>query len=183
MNEEIKAVADRLIGLREIMEVSVEEAAGVCGISIEQYQKYETGTVDIPVGILQSMSKKYGIDLGTLISGKEPHMHSYCLTKKDKGLSVDRRSDYKYQALAMGFKHAKASPFIVTVDPKMESEMHLNSHEGQEFNLVLKGTLFLSIGGKDLILNPGDSIYFDSTQPHGMRALNGEPARFLAIIF
>ena len=60
MNEEIKAVADRLIGLREIMDVSVEEAAGVCGISIDQYKKYETGTVDIPVGILQSMSKKYG---------------------------------------------------------------------------------------------------------------------------
>ena len=61
--------------------------------------------------------------------------------------------------------------------------MHLNSHDGQEFNLVLKGTLLLSIGGKELTLNPGDSIYFDSTQPHGMRALNGEPARFLAIIF
>ena len=55
MNEEIKAVADRLIGLREIMDVSVEEAAGVCGISIDQYKKYESGTVDIPVGILQSM--------------------------------------------------------------------------------------------------------------------------------
>ena len=76
INEEIKAVADRLIGLREIMDVTVEEAAGVCGISIDQYKKYETGTVDIPVGVLQSMSKKYGIDLGTLISGKEPHMHS-----------------------------------------------------------------------------------------------------------
>ena len=57
MNEEIKAVADRLIGLREIMDVSVEEAAGVCGISIEQYQKYESGFVDIPVGILQSIEK------------------------------------------------------------------------------------------------------------------------------
>ena len=83
MNEEIKAVAQRLIGLRDIMDVSVEEAAGVCGVSIEQYQKYESGFVDIPVGILQSMAKKYGIDLGTLISGDEPRMKTYCLTKKD----------------------------------------------------------------------------------------------------
>jgi len=40
----------------------------------------------------------------------------------------------------------------------------------------------LSIGGRELILDPGDSVYFDSSQPHGMKALNGEPARFLAII-
>ena len=82
----------------------------------------------------------------------------------------------------MGFKQAKASPFIVTVEPKDDEAMHLNSHEGQEFNLMLKGQLLLNIGGKELVLNPGDSIYFDSTLPHGMKALNGEPARFFAII-
>ena len=82
MNEEIKAVADRLIGLREIMDVSIEQAAKVCGISEEQYKTYESGNVDIPVGILQSMSKEYGIDLGTLISGKEPHMHFDCAFHK-----------------------------------------------------------------------------------------------------
>ena len=76
MNDEIKAVADRLIGLREIMDVSLEEAAKVCGITIDQYKAYESGNIDIPVGVLQSMAKEYKMDLGTLISGQEPHMHS-----------------------------------------------------------------------------------------------------------
>ena len=102
------------------MDVSVEQAAKVCGISEEQYKTYESGNIDIPVGILQSMSKEYGIDLGTLISGKEPHMHFYCLTKKDKGLSVDRRSDYEYQALATGFQNRKADPFIVKITPEKQ---------------------------------------------------------------
>ena len=182
MNEEIKAVADRLIGLREIMDVSVEEAAGVCGISIEQYQKYETGMVDIPVGILQSMSKKYGIDLGTLISGKEPHMHSYCLTKKDKGLSVDRRSDYKYQALAAGFQNRKADPFIVTITPEETREIHFNAHPGHEFEYMIEGSMKLVIDGKEMTLEKGDSVYFDATKQHGMQALNNKKAKFLAII-
>ena len=98
MNDAIKAVADRLKGLREIMDVSVEEAAKVCGISPEQYEAYETGTMDIPVGVLHSMAREYDFELTTLISGNEPHMKSYFLTKKDKGLSVDRRTDYKYQS-------------------------------------------------------------------------------------
>ena len=84
MNEEIKAVADRLIGLREIMDVSVEEAAGVCGISIEQYQKYETGTVDIPVGILQSMSKNMVLILEHLSPEKNLICTPIALQKKIK---------------------------------------------------------------------------------------------------
>ena len=128
MNDEIKAVADRLIGLREIMDVSLEEAAKVCGITIDQYKTYESGNIDIPVGVLQSMAKEYKMDLGTLISGQEPHMHSYCLTKKGKGLSVERRSDYKYEALASGFINRKSDPFIVTVPFEPNAEIHFNSH-------------------------------------------------------
>lgn len=182
MNEEIKAVADRLIGLREIMEVSVEEAADVCGVSVEQYNAYESGNVDIPVGILQSMSKKYGIDLGTLISGKEPRMHFYCLTKKDKGLSVDRRNDYKYQALATGFQNRKADPFIVTITPEDTKEIHFNAHPGHEFEYMLEGSMKCVIDGKEMILEEGDSVYFDATKQHGMQALNGKNAKFLAMI-
>ena len=74
MNEEIKAVADRLIGLREIMDVSVEEAAGVCGISIEQYKKYETGTVDIPV---------VGIIAGAIVAGLAGCGVTYCKVVPD----------------------------------------------------------------------------------------------------
>ena len=182
MNEEIKAVADRLIGLREIMDVSLEEASKVCGVSIDQYKLYETGTVDIPVGILQSMSKQYGIDLGTLISGTEPRMHSYCLTKKDKGLSVDRRSDYRYQALATGFQNRKADPFIVSITPEETKEIHFNSHPGHEFNYMISGSMKIVVDGKEMVLEEGDSIYFDATKKHGMQALNGENAKFLAII-
>lgn len=181
MNDEIKAVADRLIGLREIMDVSLEEASKVCGISIEQYKKYESGEVDIPVGVLQSMAKEYKMDLGTLISGQEPHMHSYCLTKKGKGLSVERRSDYKYEALASGFINRKSDPFIVTVPFEPNAEIHFNSHPGHEFEYMIEGKMKIIVDGKEMILEEGDSIYFDGTKQHGMIALD-KPAKFLAII-
>ena len=40
----------------------------------------------------------------------------------------------------------------------------------------------MNINGKELILNPGDSLYFDSAQPHGMMALDGKTVKFLAVI-
>ena len=73
---------------------------------------------------------------------------------------------------------------LVYEKPKLmnDNPMHYNTHEGQEFNLVVEGRLLLSIGGKELTLNVGDSIYFNSQLPHGMKALDGKTVRFLAII-
>lgn len=77
----------------------------------------------------------------------------------------------------------KADPFLVTVEPGNESApVHLNSHPGQEFNLVIEGHMMLQIGDKQLFLNEGDSIYFDANRPHGMKALDGKRVQFLAII-
>jgi quercetin dioxygenase-like cupin family protein len=95
---------------------------------------------------------------------------------------MERTHAYKYQALASGFAGRKADPFIVTVEPSTKN-MHLNSHNGQEFNFVLEGRLLLSVGGHELALNEGDSLYFDATQQHGMKALDGKPVKFLAVIF
>ena len=125
-----------------------------------------------------------GPDMNPLLFGEEPHMSTYYLTRKGQGQSVERRKAYKYQSLASGFRGRKADPFMVYVEPKPEdAPMERNSHEGQEFNMVTEGSMELVVGKKTLVLNEGDSIYFDATQPHGMRALNGKPVRFLAIIF
>ena len=70
-------------------------------------------------------------------------------------------------------------PFIVTVEPKPDDEpIHYNSHAGQEFSLVLEGRMMVNIDGKELILNEGDSLYFNSKLPHGMKALDGKTVRF-----
>ena len=133
--------------------------------------------------MLQTIARQYGIALDTLMVGEEPKMSTYFLTRAGKGVSVERTKAYKYESLASGFRDRKSDPFVVTVEPKgEETPMHLNSHPGQEFNYILEGRLLLSINGKELILNPGDSIYFDSNLPHGMQALDGKPVRFVATI-
>ena len=182
MEEPIKQIADRLRGMREVLEISLEAAAKTCAITKEQYLKIESGEVDIPVSILHQMSQKYNFDLTALLTGEEPHMRSYTLTRKDKGVGVDRRKDYKYQALAGNFINRKADPFVVVVEPKDDTAAIFNSHPGQEFNYMMEGKLKFFIGSKEMVLEPGDSIYFDSGLPHGMLAVENKPAKFLAII-
>ncbi len=183
MNEQIKQIAERLAGLRDALEITPEEMAGVCNLTPEQYMKLESGTVDISVSVLHQISQAYGVELTTLMFGDEPKMSSYFITRKGKGSAVERTKAYKYQSLAAGFAGRKADPFMVTVHPTPdETPIYLNSHPGQENNMVLKGRMMLQINNKELILEEGDSIYFNSELPHGMKALDGEKVSFLAII-
>jgi transcriptional regulator with XRE-family HTH domain len=183
MNEEIKQIAERLKGLRDALDVSIEEMARACGILPAEYSKLESGTVDISVSVLHNISQAYGVELTALMFGNEPRMSAYFVTRRGKGISVERTKAYKYQALAAGFTRRRADPFMVTVHPKPAGEpMSLNSHSGQEYNYVISGRMLIRINGKDLILEEGDSIYFNSELPHGMKALDGDEVKFLAVI-
>ena len=183
MCDPIKSIANRLRGLREVLELSAQEVAESCHLRVEEYMALESGESDISVNVLQTIARRYGISLDVLMFGEEPKMNAYFITRAGAGVSVERRKAYKYEALASGFRDRKADPFIVTVEPApADAPMHLNSHEGQEMNYVLEGRLLLSLNGKELVLNVGDSLYFDASLPHGMKALDGRPVRFLAII-
>ena len=181
MEEQIKQIADRIKGLRDSLDITIEEMAERCNRIPDEIRLYEAGKTDIPMSFLFEVAQQFNISTSTLISGEEPRMTSYFLTRFGKGKSVERNKAYKYQALASGFKLPKAEPFEVIVEPN-EEDMHLNSHEGEEFNYVLEGRLSFRINDKSLILNPGDCIYFDSSHPHGMKALDNQPVKFLAII-
>ena len=183
MQEKVRQVANRIRELREIFGVSVVALARELKLPADEYTQFESGAVDIPVGVLYQIAHRFNVELGTLLTGEEPRLHTYALTRSGQGASVDRRQAYKYQSLAHNFVHKKAEPFLVTVEPKPAgSPEHVNSHPGQEFNYVLEGDVRVMLGSHEVILHAGDSLFFDSGVPHGMQALEGRPARFLAVI-
>jgi len=181
MNTQIKQIAERLRGLRDALNLSTGEVASKCDVSLSDYEKYESGNSDIPMSFICDLAQTFGVETTALISGGDPHSLVYYVTRKGTGVSVERTKSYKYQALASGFRFAKAEPFEVIVEPT-DHPLLLNSHIGQEFILILEGTMQLHIAGNDIALYEGDSIYFDSSKPHGMIALGGNKVKFLAII-
>ncbi|NLZ72719.1 MAG: helix-turn-helix transcriptional regulator [Bacteroidales bacterium] len=183
MIEGIKEIAKRLYGLRESLDLTIEEFIEGANLTVEEYEKAESGDYDISVSLMQRIAKKHHVPLEVLMFGSEPKMSRYFVTRAGKGEKIERTKAYRYQSLAAGFINRKADPFLVTVAPKTEDvPIYYNTHDGQEFNMVIKGQLLIDIEGKELILNEGDSIYFDARLPHGMKALGGEKVQFLAVI-
>lgn len=183
MKTDIKQIGERIKGLRDALDFSPDEMAKRLEVDVKDYLRFENGEMDISVSFLQRIEREFGVDISTLMFGTEPRMNSYFITRKDKGVSVERVSEYKYQSLTSGFTNNVSEIFIVTVEPKpIETDFYKNIHAGQEFNMVLEGSMMININGKNLILGKGDSIYFDSSLPHGMKALNDKPVKFLAVI-
>jgi len=183
MLEQIRNIADRIRDLREIAGKSAEGAAQELGLTTEIYQKYESGEIEIPVSIMYEISNIHNVELTEILTGEAPTLNTWCFVRKGGGVDVERTSKYKYQSLAYNFAHKKSEPFIVTVAPEDDGvPVYLNVHPGQEFNYVVEGVLKIVIKDRELILNEGDSLYFDSSSPHGMKAVGDKPAKFIAII-
>ena len=183
MKEKMKEIAQRVSELRELSEVGPDEMADHLNVPVETYMNYEEGINDIPASVLYEIAQKLNVDMGLLLTGEETRMHIFTVTRKGKGVRVERRKQYKYENLAEKFIHKKAEPFIVTVKPRdNEGKPSTNSHPGQEFNYIINGSLKLYIHDNEIVLEKGDSIFFDSSYEHAMEALNGKKAKFLAII-
>ena len=182
MTDNIKTIAFRICELRDICGMSQEEVAEKSGIPIDTYMEYETGEKDFSFSHLFNIASVLGVDISDLLTGDSPKLRGYILTRSGKGLAFERRKAYRYQHLAYNFRDKKAEPFIVVCeyDGKLTGK-EAHAHEGQEFDYLLEGHMKIVLGGNDLYLGPGDSVYFDSSLPHAMYAIDAD-ARFIAVV-
>ncbi|CAK7039966.1 MAG: hypothetical protein DELT_00738 [Desulfovibrio sp.] len=177
-----KEIAPRLFGLRESLGLTVEAFAEKVAAPAALVAGYEEGDREIPVSYLMDVAHACGVNLTELLSGDEAHLHMYTVVKSGEGLSVTRRKDYDYKNLAFRFTGRQMEPFLIRVPPKEREDVHLIAHKGQEFSYVLEGKLELHLGRTIKVLEPGDSVFFSSTIPHGLRGMDGKEAVFVSVI-
>ena len=183
MSDTSKEIIARVKVLREIEEISAEKLAEELGFDIGDYNAWESGKNDFPIGALVEIAARFKVDLSELVTGRTPKLKTFCHTRAGQAPIVSRRPMYAYWNLAYNFHRKKSEPFLVEASSETEGKpISLNTHPGQEFNYVLEGRLLISISCHEMELGPGDCVYYDSTEPHGMKALGGKAARFLAFI-
>ena len=178
--ETISEIAARIRELREVCDYTQEKLAEELGISAEQYAGYETNG-DFPISVIYEIANKFGVDFNELVTGEPSRIDTFQVVCRGKGRSISRFPGYRFKDLAFRFADKIMQPLLVTLEPTDEPAK-LVTHSGQEFNLVLKGSIAVTFEDKEIILNEGDSIYFDPTYPHGQRCAGDTKARFLTMI-
>ena len=184
-SNQLMEVALRIRELREIMGYSTEEMAKRTGVSEEQYLAYEMGAEDFPFTFLHKCALALGVELIQLLEGHSAKLSSYTVTRRGMGLVTAIEDGIMIQDMAAMFRQKLATPYWVTYqysDELQDQPIHTTTHGGQEFDMVVKGTLKVQVGDHTEILHVGDSIFYDSATPHGMIAVDGEDCVFLAMI-
>ncbi len=185
MDFKIKQIASRIKELRLVTGLSVEEMAVRTGMSAHEYEQCEAGNRNLSVAFLYHCTLSFGVDMGDLLEGKSPKLRSYALTRRGEGQRIEEAHNMVGFNLAAGFRNRIALPLYMELNYHEGAEkekIELVTHEGQECDIVISGQMKIQIGAHTEILNPGDTIYYDSGTPHGMIAVGGEDCTFYAIV-
>lgn len=186
VTNELMEMAQRIREMREIEEMSVEELAQKTEVSVDEYKAYESGQKDLPFTFIHKCALAFGIELSDLLGGSSPHLSSYTITRKGRGRETAREDGIEIKNLAPLFRNKLGEPYWVKYEYNeslQNSPIHTTKHAGQEFDLVLSGSLKVRIGDNVETLEEGDSIFYNSSTPHGMIAVNGKDCLFLAVVF
>ncbi|MBP3441373.1 MAG: AMP-binding protein [Clostridia bacterium] len=178
-------VAQRIKEMRDICGFTIEEMAEKTEVTVEQYKIYEAGEVDLPFTFVHKCALAFDIGLTDLLEGHSAVLTSYTVTRKGKGQTTASENGIEIKNLAPKFRKRLSDPYMVRYEYSAELEnkpIHTTTHAGQEFDLVISGKLKVKIGNHEEVLEEGDSIYYNSSTPHGMIAVDGRDCVFLAMI-
>ena len=182
---QLSEIASRIKELRDIMGWSVTEMAVKTEISEEKYNLYESGRVDIPFTFIHKCAQAFDVEMTELLEGHSAKLSSYTVTRKGQGQETAKEDGIDIANLAPKFKDKLAEPYWVKYEysaAQQNKPIHLTTHSGQEFDLVLSGRLKVQVGNHTEILDEGDSIYYNSSTPHGMIAVDGKDCVFCAVV-
>ena len=181
----LQEVATRIREMRDICGFTQAEMAEKTEVSVEEYCRYEAGELDFPFSFIHKCALAFDIGITDLLEGRSAHLSSYTVTRKGEGQETAKEAGISIMSVAPLFRRKIAEPYRVRYeyDPALQNKpIHLTKHDGQEFDFVLEGKLKVQVGSNIEYLEAGDCIYYNSSTPHGMIAVDGQDCLFMAVV-
>jgi len=181
---------DQHIGLvlrekRQAQSLTIADVASLAGVSRGMLSKIENGQVSTSLETLHRISDALGMTLAQLFKNFDVPTGGAQHVKSGEGLEVVRRGTrrgHTYHLLAYDQGPRKqVEPFLITMDDASEV-FPTFTHPGTEFIYMLEGRIEYRHGRSTYLLEPGDSLTFKGSIPHGPERLIEVPIRFLAVI-
>lgn len=158
----------RLRAARHAQDVTLRDIAERTGFTQAYLSQVERDRASPTLASLKTIAAGYGLSIADLLAeGSDKDGRVVLRTKERQRLTFGRGGIVK--ELLVGRQTGKRmEPLLVTVGPLEGSEGQYD-HRGEEFGLVLKGQLELTVEDRLFRLRRGDSFYFSSSRLHGFR--------------
>ncbi len=183
MVDEKMLLSSRVKTLRERRGWTIAETARRAGVSVSMLWKVENGQTTLTYGKLVKLADGLGVPVGELFSDPAPSLRRggrRVVDRRGSGPTVDVCNNlHQFLATDLAGKHN----FPCLIDVRAEGDGDdAESHGGEEFSFVIEGRVrFVCEGYEAVVLEPGDSVYFDASLKHRYLRDGAAPARMLCV--
>jgi transcriptional regulator with XRE-family HTH domain len=191
IREEVKElqIGLKVRRLRQERRMTLQTLATATGLSKPLLSQIENEQVIPPLATLLRIAKAFKVNLHSFFQ-EEGSNEKCILVRAGESRQLRRRltagkapQPYIYHSLAYGKKHRNLEPFLVEFEAREWRDELLVNHQGEEFIFLLDGELEFHYGARVMTLGPGDSVYYDSSEPHGYLAISERPPRAVAVLY
>lgn len=177
-------LGERVRAIRRNHNWTLDEAGRRTGLARSTISKIENGQMSPTFEVVQKLAIGLGIDV--------PQLFKPALERRSSGRRTVTRDGegrphptptYEHELLCTELANKKIVPFKSVVRARDFSEFEdWVRHEGEEFLLVLAGSVALYTEFYEpLVLNQGDSVYYDSGMGHACVSVSDQDATILWI--
>jgi len=182
-------LGEKVKDLRLQKRFTLRQVSGITGLSIALLSQIENNAVSPPVATLLRIAKALDVNIGYFFREEESRDKAVVVRKHERQRIFRRipsrqgEGGYTYEALAYTRNAKHMEPFLVEFEPQKKENLTFLNHRGEEFVFLFRGKLAFHYNQDEMVLDSGDSLYFDSGVPHAFRALRGKKAEAIVIVY
>lgn len=175
-------LATRIKSARLVRGYTLDRAAELSGLGKGLLSKVENFRVTPSLPTLARISEALGLTLSELLHGLDEKPKLSIIRKNDrKEVERDRdQSNIRYFSMAHRRPSRNMDPFFLSI-PAGGGRREPMPHEGEEFFMVLSGTVSFDYNGETHVMESGDAAYFDADIDHRVFNTGQEEATMLCV--
>lgn len=155
------------------------------GLSASMLSQLENGKLVPTLPTLARIAMVFDVSLDHFFSDRRKRA-LFTVTRASERIRFPNSPDvadpaWQFECLAYSAQDKGMQAYLAVFEPRPAEAMTEHAHDGAEFLYVMEGVLAIQFADEETLLNPGDSVYFDASHPHGYRAASSTPVRALVV--
>ena len=178
-------IGQKLRQLRLRKKIALVDLGKHTGLSASMLSQLETGKMVPTLPTLARIAMVFDVGLDYFFDDKR-RRKIFTIVRKSERIQFPDRADsvepsYFFECLAFSAQEKGLQAYLAEFPHRGPEEFRPHLHEGSEFIFVTRGELTIACQGEDHLLQEGDSVYFDSSEPHSYRAGSANNAQALVV--
>ncbi len=178
----MKIIGVNIKRLREEKRITLRTLAKSVNISPSFLSQIETGKAQPSLETLKNIANSLSSTVGNLIGENQAGSGSPVMRVEERKHLDEIGNGINLYLLTTPEPNKQMEPLLFKLNPKAASGENMYKHFGQEFILVIKGTLEVTLNDAVYVLKKGDSIYFNASTPHSFKNTGKEESEAIWVV-